>query len=38
MFDLPDQSAFDDVKDIEETLGIDGNTDDDDDPIAEVNI
>ncbi|WQJ51871.1 MAG: UvsX-like recombinase [Hatfieldvirus porci] len=38
IFELPDQSAFDDVKDIEETLGIDGNTDDDDDPIAEVNI
>lgn len=38
IFELPDQSAFDDVKDIEETLGIDGNTNDDDDPIAEVNI
>lgn len=37
MFELPDQSAFDDVKDIEETLGI---TDDgsETDPIADANI
>lgn len=34
MFDLPDQSSFEDIKDIEQTLGIE----DEDDPIAEANI
>lgn len=34
MFDLPDQSSFDDIKDIEETLGVE-NTED---PIAELNV
>ena len=37
MFQLPDQSAFDDVKDLEETMGISDESKEDD-PIAEANI
>lgn len=37
MFQLPDQSAFDDVKDLEETMGISDESHEDD-PIAEANI
>lgn len=37
MFQLPDQSAFDDVKDLEETMGISDESNEDD-PIAEANI
>lgn len=38
MFQLPDQSAFDDVKDLEETMGISDENDNDEDPIKEANI
>lgn len=37
MFQLPDQSAFDDVKDLEETMGISDESKEDD-PIADANI
>lgn len=37
MFQLPDQSAFDDVKDLEETMGISDESKEDD-PIAKANI
>ncbi len=38
MFQLPDQSAFDDVKDLEETMGISDENDNDEDPIKEASI
>ena len=37
MFQLPDQSAFDDVKDLEKTMGISDESKEDD-PIADANI
>lgn len=37
LFQLPEQNSFADIKEIEQTLGVE-NTEDNDDPIAEANI